>query len=144
MAAGQAKKGGEMGVNGAWYEGGQFLPSSENTIQGLQAHKDYPRAGGRKLIAPYVWGTAPADGMLSIFDRIEHFCLDNRKACQYVKGQGFQGLQLEPYDRLMTDCYNRPFLPEHKAWITSMAERWNRGERWIPLAEDPYHYLNNQ
>lgn len=30
----QAKRGGEYGVNGEFYQGGEFLPSSPNTIKG--------------------------------------------------------------------------------------------------------------
>ena len=67
----RAKAGGEIGVNGEFYKGGQFLPSSEMTIKGAQ--KIIIRKGTKKEIAPYVWEKCPGDNMLSIWDRINHW-----------------------------------------------------------------------
>lgn len=35
----QAKVGGEIGLNGEFYQGGEFLPSSPNTIKGEFTHQ---------------------------------------------------------------------------------------------------------
>jgi len=157
--AGRAKKGGEIGLNGELYKGGQFLPSSETTVKGLIR---IPKGSGKKEIAPYVYDYAPADDMLSIYDRINHSCTDNRKECQYVKGEGFIGLRLEasestvghygPARMVKPSKENgwsdteQTFIPdpERLEWTKKLAERFNSGERWYPLSEDPYHYLNNQ
>lgn len=159
--AGRAKKGGEIGINGASYKGGQFLPSSETTVKGSISVR-IPKGTGRKQIAPYIFEVPPADDMLSIYDRLEHFARDNRKECKYVKGEGFIGLRLEAVPELVgtwgqtqmckptkengwNDTFT-PFTPDpvKLAWVESLVERWNNGERWYPLSEDPYHYLNQK
>jgi len=40
----RAKKGGEIGVNGEHYEGGQFLPSSPETVKGAQGSSSKRKA----------------------------------------------------------------------------------------------------
>jgi hypothetical protein len=156
---GRAKKGGEIGLNGEHYKGGQFLPSSEKTVKGLIR---IPKGSGKKEIAPYVYAYAPADDMLSIYDRIGHACRDNRKECQYVKGEGFIGLRLEVNESMIghfgpaymvkptkengwNDC-ETPFIPdpERLEWTKGLVDRFNNGERWYSLSEDPYHYLNQK
>jgi hypothetical protein len=141
MTAGHAQKGGEYGVNGEFYQGGQFLPESEDTIKGAQ--KIEIRKGTRKQISPYMWDTAPADNMESIYDRIVHFTIDNRRECQYIKGQGFVGLRLEPFaPEQMTNCYGQYMGDNWYNFISRLADRFNQGERWFPISEDPFHYLN--
>jgi hypothetical protein len=141
MAAGHAQKGGEYGVNGEFYQGGQFLPESEDTIKGAQ--KIIVRQGTKKEIAPYTWDNAPADNMLSIYDRVNHFSCDNRRECEYIKGQGFKGLQLEPFAKeQMTDCNGQYMGDEWYNFISDLCNRFNTGERWFHLSEDPFHYLN--
>lgn len=151
---GQAQKGGELGVNGEWYEGGQFMPTSETTVKG--AIKATIRKGAKKEIAPYVWEAAPADDMLSIYDRINHACADNRRECQFVKGQGFVGFKFT--DVFKTHHSNDPKdfdyrtggfkeIPHKQDWIdfiSGLTERFNNGERWFPLADDPFHYKNQK
>jgi hypothetical protein len=152
MSNGQAKAGGERGMNGEFYKGGQFLPSSENTVKGAQTvtfHK-----GTKKEIAPFVWEASPADDMLSIYDRVNHACADNRRECQYVKGQGFIGFKFTEIftthassDMKDFDYKTQTFkqVPQDQDWIdffSGLMERFNNGERWYPLSEDPFHYKN--
>lgn len=142
----QAKKGGEKGLNGEQYKGGQFLPSSERTVKGAVKIK---ASSGKKEIAPFVWQVAPADDMLSIYDRISHYCIDNRRACEFVKGQGFVALQLAP-DKftaqglmlISVEPHICPMGEQRLAWVKMLIERFNNGERWFLLSEDPFHYLN--
>lgn len=161
----QAPAGGELGMNGEFYQGGQFMPSSAQTVKGSIK---IPQGSGKKEIAPYIYELAPADDMLSIYDRINHACSDNRRACQYVKGSGFQGFRLEVIDQevdhdialpashggltgqryLGNGEYETVYRPiKDRArfdWLSNLAERFNSGERWYPLSEDPYHYLNQK
>jgi len=140
MSAGHARKGGEVGINRDFYKGGQYLPSSENTVKGMQ---NGPKKGTKKQIAPYTWGVQPEDNLLSIYDRIEHSVIDNRKECQYVKGQGFTGIQVEVLESLCCD-YEGVFHPEWYAFRVELARRFNSGERWFPMSEDPFYYLNQK
>jgi hypothetical protein len=153
MLNGRAKAGGEQGVNGEWYDGGQFLPSSENTVKGVI--KITVRKGTKREITPYVWEAAPADDMLSIYDRINHACADNRRECQFVKGQGFTGFKFTEVftthasnDMRDFDYKTQTFkqVPQDQDWIdffSGLMERFNNGERWYSLSEDPFHYKNN-
>lgn len=53
----QAKKGGEYGINGSFYEGGQFLPKSETTEKGKTK---FSKSGEKKIeTAPYLWLKTP-------------------------------------------------------------------------------------
>lgn len=159
--AGRAKAGGEIGKNGEFYKGGQYLPSSETTVKGSISIK-IQKSTGRKEVSPYVFDYPPADDMLSIYDRVKYACRDNRKECQYIKGEGFVGIRLEAVEelvgtwgktRMVKPCRENgwndtetPFIPdpERFAWIEKLVDRFNNGERWYPLSEDPYHYLNNK
>ena len=155
MSDGQAKKGGQVGKNGEWYEGGQFLPSSENTIKGAQS-KATVKKGTKQQVAPYTWEPAPYDDAMSIFDRIDHFCSNNQRECKYEKGKGFIGFKLVApfptrpstlykdydYDR---GCFKEiPHSQEHLDYISGLIEKYNSGQKWFPLSEDRYHYKNNQ
>lgn len=130
----QAQTGGEMGINGEFYEGGQFLPSSVNTVKGAIAKI---KKGNREMIAPYVYAGSPADDMLSIYDRINSNVSDNRRECQYIKGQGFTGLTVTPFAVML--CKTEGWAE----FIGQLAVKFNAGERWFPLSDDPFHYLNN-
>ena len=163
MSAGHAAAGGEIGVNGEDYKGGQFLPSSAKTVKGA---KRRPLVTGKKPIGPYLWAAQPAPDMVSIYDRINLYCTDNRRECEYTKGQGFAGLRLIPRDEeLDTDFqetwpsdtppgvrylgdghYERVLRPFRDrgffAWVVAWADKYNAGERWAPIADDLAHYAN--
>lgn len=138
----QAQKGGEIGINGDFYKGGQFLPNFETTIKGAVKIK----AGNKKPIEPFKWEKSPADNMLSIYDRVGWLVRDNRKECEFVKGVGFIGLKLQVRD--MKYCsiapHERPLTDQEREWAEKMVAKFNNGERWFPLADDPFHYLNKE
>lgn len=136
----RAKAGGQMGINGEFYEGGQFLPSSKDTVKGAQAKI---KAGHKSPIAPFVWIASPAPDMLSIYARIENNVTDNRRDCEYVKGVGFIGLQVKPAEKML-DGNGKPQRQEWVDFITALCQKFNAGERWFPLADDPFHYLNQK
>lgn len=176
----QAKAGGEIGKNGEFYKGGQFLPSSELTIKGSQKHTKT----GKQCIAPYAWEVAPELGMEAIYARIEHNSqVVNKNDCEYVKGQGLVGAILEyspstlthpkvweskddipkeynPYPERnrhadKTTWYavdsNGAYVREAKSndpnldvFFSELVDKWNDGERWIYVKDDPFHWSNNQ
>ena len=183
-STGQAKKGGEIGLNGEFYKGGQFLPSSENTIKG--EHKVL--VTGKREIMPYTWEVQPAHDMLSIFDRIKNYVRTNASELEYIKGEGWQGefqLVFEDSDHFSGrkyDANSYPVLkfrqitldvrngwckdaecnhPNHQGWcyeydairepmnpdqishVEKLVAKFNNGERWFNLTDDPYHHLNN-
>lgn len=66
----RAKTGGEIGINGEYYKGGQFLPSSPNTIKGEMKSTNSKKATRKQEIAPYKWEVSPAENLNSIFSII--------------------------------------------------------------------------
>ena len=90
----QAPVGGCQGKNGEWYNGGEFLPSSEHTIKG--AHKIETKPASRKVqIEPHKWEVCPA-GMVAIYPQLagiqiynpftETFCLNGMLNWEYLGG----------------------------------------------------------
>ena len=59
----RAKKGGQVGVNGEFYDGGKFLPSTERP-KGKPVKKT-----GKQEVEPYKWEMAP-EGKRSIYKQI--------------------------------------------------------------------------
>jgi hypothetical protein len=107
----RAKAGGEIGVNGERYEGGQFLPS---TTLPKQAPTSRKAGTGKREIAPYVWEVAP-EGKQSIYSRFSHLwqitdgkaaVIDNAQALAYYKRSAEE--------------------------VQAAADQWNAGERWMP------------
>jgi hypothetical protein len=105
----QAPKGGCVGVNGDTYEGGQFLPASEDTIKG--AKKVQPRKPSKCQIEPYVWVLCP-DGQVSIFELLSWHRF-NRTAGTFAfnsdlnySAAGMGGAEGAAYDRGLIEAYN--------------------------------------
>ena len=115
----RAKAGGEIGMNGEHYEGGQFLPSTTLPNQAPASRK----AGtGKREIAPYVWQVAP-DGMQSIYSQFQHLwkitdgkaaVIDNAQALAYYTPLGCPGDKCSAEE------------------VQAAADKWNAGERWMP------------
>jgi len=69
----RARPGGERGLNGEWYAGGQFLPSSERTIKGRHRRRDAARSGVRRwLVEPGVRKDLP-EGWRAVYQGIQEY-----------------------------------------------------------------------
>jgi hypothetical protein len=114
MATGRAGAGGQIGMNGEHYDGGQFLPSSPFTVKG--ENKTTRQAGSRKVeIAPCVWEVAP-EGKQTIF----------HLAGVVLKWKVFR-TELEATNNAQALNYYGYTQQEAQA----LADRWNAGERYI-------------
>jgi hypothetical protein len=114
MAAGHAKKGGEIGKNNEMYKGGQFLPSSAATEKGKMQFPKGQRAGGKAEIAPGEWANRPVDGAKPLKNLAEY------------DWQAFrQTGELRPFDGFYRNAPQ--YLPEARLH----AEAFNRGARWV-------------
>lgn len=113
----RAQKGGEMGINGLWYKGGQFLPS---TALGKMASQMRIKKSGKQEIAPYVWEVAPQENMRSIYNLVE-------VASKWVDGKWQQELEL--IDNEQTLNY---FHIDTEA-TQKLIDLWNSGERWVEV-----------
>lgn len=120
----QAKKGGETGINGEEYKGGQFLPNHKDTIKGA---KKRPQSKGRQPIAPFKWEAVPSSNHFAIFKLIESYITwivfgETCKADQ----QEIARFKLEP-----------GIVPSFGFRINAeeMIQRFNAGERWADMSE---------
>ena len=117
-SAGHAKAGGELGVNGEHYAGGQFLPSSIETRKG-EFKRLKAKGGARKEeIEPYKWEIIPP-GKRALMPLTQW----GSGSIENPRGSG----KLEPMAR-----YDTPQL-------RTMLDKWNRGERVLDLSEHPDH-----
>lgn len=108
MANGRAKKGGETGMNGEFYPGGTFLPST--TLGKMAASKKKAYKPFKNQVAPYVWEIVP-EGMKAIFSSLMGFagCWDHKtnKMALYlpVVENDYNGLDKEGCQKLV-DKFN--------------------------------------
>lgn len=63
----RASKGGQTGMNGEWYEGGQFLPNTQLTKMARPTRT----GSGKVQVEPYVWVQA-RDGFRPIFGQFPY------------------------------------------------------------------------
>lgn len=107
----RAKVGGEVGMNGEWYKGGQFLPS---TMLPKGTQKKNKKGSGKQEVAPYDWQVAPADNLHSIYKSVDVLVnIDNGEMIITASQQ-----TLNYYE---VDVDN----------LQSLVDLWNDGERWI-------------
>lgn len=120
----RAKAGGQHGINGEFYKGGQFLPGSEDTVPGQRRHAKRSQKPRKVEIAPYCWQYAPA-GKVSIWTGIANLVRFVGET-GYSKETGRTGT-IEPVDfnwqgMGWTEAGYQSFLNDVAAW--------NAGERW--------------
>lgn len=106
----QAKRGGQVGMNGETYKGGQFLPNTELPKRG---GKKNPLATKKQQIAPYVWQVAP-NGEMSIFSNVQAFVRVQNDTMMIIASA-------ETLDYFKVD----------RAELQAKVDRWNNGERWL-------------
>lgn len=113
MATQRAKKGGEFGANGEWYEGGKFI---NTTPENAKRHGSGPKATGKQEIAPYVWEVAPAENLRSIFKQIAGILgkLDRDGKFTYSANPAILN-----------------YCGKSEAEARDLIARYNAGERWI-------------
>jgi hypothetical protein len=108
----RAKIGGEYGKNGLHYDGGQFIAQTDLP---KMTHNNRIEASHKEEIAPYIWQIAP-QGKRSIYSLI------GGTAAQWnIKNVSFK--PFEPFLKTQSQ--------ERAAYLRSLIEKWNAGERWI-------------
>jgi len=113
----RAKKGGEVGVNGEWYEGGKFIANTDRP-------KGRPRrrGTGRMEIEPYKWEVPPAEGLVAIYPNISvgYFAYD-REANKF--GEIINEVALG-----YSHANDGADVAAHRV---DLRDRYNAGERWM-------------
>lgn len=125
----RASKGGEIGINGEAYEGGQFLPSSPDTIKGAMGNAEAKKAKAymsrKQEIARYKWETPPSPNHRAIYPTLA-FCARFEKD-GYSKETGVTGKFSFMED---IDFYEAGWTDEGIKEAKDLVEKWNQGERW--------------
>ena len=106
----RAKCGGEVGVNGERYEGGQFLPHTDRP-----KGKPRPKGSGKREVAPFVWEVPPEEGMVPLIALFGQVCW------------------YDHYQKRFTGTNDRAiaYYGKDKAQVIEWMTRWNAGERWV-------------
>lgn len=107
----RAKRGGEYGANGEWYEGGTFLNTTPDNAKGRP--KARVRTPRKEQIEPGVW-QLPPDGQFAIF----HATVGT--TAQVVGGS------LRPFAPGVAYYGDRV----HGHAVAELCERYNAGERF--------------
>ena len=107
MSQRRAKKGGEYGVNGEWYEGGQWIANTEK-----EKKLGSKKATHKQQTAPFVW-EIPEEGMRSIFEKWSGTWEADKEGKMKCRN-------------LPISYWGADYLNESQ----KMADRWNAGERW--------------
>jgi hypothetical protein len=118
MTNGKARAGGQYGRNGEFYQGGQFLPSSERTIKGEFGNSSKTKKARvrRVEIAPREWAEAP-EGKRSIWKTV---------AGTFAKYDWDTGNLV-----LNTNAQMLTYFDTTEAEVQDLVDRWNAGERWM-------------
>lgn len=106
----RAKSGGQIGANGEWYTGGQFIATTERPKGSAKQRK----SAGRVQTGPYLWEPA-REGFRSLYQ-------DITLECSKMDGSVFLRAGLVEWS-----------TPALLARRMSAIERWNAGERWVKV-----------
>ena len=111
----RATKGGEQGMNGEWYEGGQFLP---NTELGKLPKRAKVKGTGKQEIEPYKWVVAP-EGMKSIY--------------AYMAGRFIDADHFRATGEMKVHCSaeTMEYFQTNSFALSVLAAKYNKGERWF-------------
>ena len=121
----RAHKGGEVGANGEFYEGGKFIATTDHA-----KGKPKPNGGGRQEIEPYKWETPPEPGMRSLWRAIGPgvFVGLNRATGKWglIASDTTWGYYFD---------HDADLIARAKAHYLNMIARYEAGERWIKPEE---------
>lgn len=98
-------------MNGEFYQGGEFLPSTELPSRSRKVVKAKAR---KAQIAPYVWEVAP-EGKSSIYGQLAG-----------IFGKVVDGRMIITNTNESTLAWTGRTLEE----VQTLTDRWNSGERW--------------
>ena len=145
----QAPAGGMIGINGAEYRGGWFLPSSKDTVQGAKEEEEKKKriAKGEKKqeIAPYEYDLPPGDDYASVYTLIQGNWMGyDRDTGRLEKWSDEEvsratGGEVNSWkDAIATMLQGRSDTPLNSLQIAgeiakteAMAEAYNAGARWV-------------
>lgn len=114
----RAKAGGQVGLNGEWYAGGRFLPSTALPSRSRSAGSKSPKM----LISPGVLATPPADGAVAIFAALREFMhIDQASQLATVLDRPDAAIQ----------HYVSENVESGRAYLQAAVAAYNAGQRWF-------------
>lgn len=114
----RAKKGGELGANGEWYEGGKFIATTDHA----KRFGSTPKAKvSKQQFERGKWEVAP-DGKRALYPLLA--------GIEMIAWQGNEISGFMFNDSLHGNYATASHVDQRKEWI----ERYNKGERWIDAA----------
>jgi hypothetical protein len=120
----RAPKGGTTGRNGERYEGGQFLPSSADTVKGSthSGRKDAGRnRGSRKVrVSPFKWTLPPSVYHRAIYRHAGTGITPERDASGWIDSEA----------PVLVGCPGIRLYDKNRAYWDELVEAFNAGYRW--------------
>jgi hypothetical protein len=138
MSAGQAKAGGEIGVNGYFYKGGQFLPSTAAEPGRWKIGKRVVRTG-KRMTAPGVWEVQPTPFSVPLFQiaGVGHFTIVQNDVLEMNPGAGGDGVRTNTGEQVTLQMEIRPgvcgVLGTETITLGEIIDAWNNGMRWFDV-----------
>lgn len=106
----RAKKGGEYGANGEWYEGGKFIATTERPKSAVKT-----RGARRVEVEPFVWVESAE---ASIYNAIKW-------DVKIINGVAtLHSMSFRDHEGAISS-------DEQIATTKNLIEKYNRGERWV-------------
>lgn len=135
----RAKPGGEIGVNGEWYEGGKWIANTDRA----KHHKPTPIATGREIIEPGVWAAPPRPQSRSIYS------VGGFSVWMQQDGNGLfhvrHGLSDNDGTPITSATRVRPgikgTLGQDEYTLQELLDRYHRGDRWLEVRFAPDEVL---
>lgn len=115
----RAKAGGQVGLNGEWYAGGRFLPSTALPSRSRSAGSKSPKM---VLVSPGVLATPPVDGAVAIFAALREFMhIDQATQLATVLDRPDAAIQ----------HYVSKDVESGRAYLQAAVAAYNAGQRWF-------------
>jgi hypothetical protein len=117
----RATKGGQTGMNGEWYEGGQFLP---NTELGKLPKKVKVKGTGKQQVEPYKWEVAP-EGSTEL----------TRSIYAYMAGRFIDAGHFRRTGEMKVSCSEQTMdaYKVNSFFLAVLADKYNKGARWFEI-----------
>ena len=117
----RAIKGGQTGVNGEWYEGGQFLPETQ---LGKLPKRTKVAGTGKQEIEPYKWAVPPI-GSTEL----------TRSIFRYMGGRFIDASHFRKTGEMKVSCTpeTMALYKENVFHLAVLAAKYNKGERWFEI-----------
>ena len=136
----RAAVGGQDGINGYFYKGGQFLPSTM-AEPGKWKIKGKWVSAGKAEVAPGEWAHQPTPFSRSIFSLVGGWATkDGAGRIRLFEGAGGKGIRDSQWTPITLDTEIRPgvkgVLGKQSLTVRELIDAYNAGQRWFDVQPD--------